>query len=76
MKNQKYFITVKSIKRLANSKSGNPAFEFTFQGGFVLKTKANISDAYVVTDAMVGRSIQIETETTRSGKTQIVGIGG
>lgn len=67
-------MTVKSIKRLNNSAAGNPSFQFTFEGGYSLKTKANISDAYKVTSSMVGQSLEFETATTPSGKIQIVGI--
>ena len=66
--------TIKSIKRLRNSYAGNPAFEITFEGGLTLKTKANIADAYKVTDAWAGKRVKVETETSKSGKTQIVGL--
>ena len=40
--------TIKTIKRLANSSMGNPAFEITFTTGQAVRTKANISDAYII----------------------------
>lgn len=35
------FLAVESIRRLKNSTTGNPAFEFTFTDGTVARTKAN-----------------------------------
>ena len=66
--------TIKHIKRLNNSHAGNPAFEFTFTGGQTIRTKANISDAYKVHMGMIGQIVDIEVETTKSGKLYIVGI--
>ena len=40
--------TIKTIKRLNNSSMGNPALEITFTTGQAVRTKANISDAYII----------------------------
>ena len=66
--------TIKRIERLKNSYAGNPAFKFTFDGGLILRTKANISDAYKVSGGWEGKRVEIETETTPYGKTFIIGI--
>lgn len=66
--------TIKHIKRLKNSYVGNPAFEFTFTGGQTIRTKANISDAYKVHMGMIGQIVDIEVETTKSGRQRIVSI--
>lgn len=66
--------TIKTIKRLNNSSMGNPAFQFTFTDGAVMKTKPNISDAYSVCMSWQGRTIKIETATTKSGRVQIIGL--
>ena len=68
--------TIKSIKRLNNSGMGNPAFQFTFTDGAVMKTKPNISDAYSVSMGWEGRTIKIETSTTKSGRVQITQLEG
>ena len=66
--------TIKTIKRLPNSSMGNPAFEITFTTGQAVRTKANISDAYIIHPGMEGRSVNVEIETTKSGKQRIVSI--
>ena len=66
--------TIKTIKQLANSSMGNPAFEITFTTGQAVRTKANISDAYIIHPGMEGRSVNVEIETTKSGKQRIVSI--
>lgn len=66
--------TIKTIKRLNNSSMGNPAFEITFTTGQAVRTKANISDAYVIHSGMEGQSVDVEIETTKSGRQRIVGI--
>lgn len=66
--------TIKTIKRLANSHVGNPAFEITFTTGQAIRTKANISDAYIVHAGMVGQSIDVEIQTMKSGKQRITSI--
>ena len=66
--------TIKHIKRLNNSHAGNPAFEFTFIGGQTIRTKANISDAYKVHMGMIGQIVDVEVETTKSGRQRIVSI--
>ena len=66
--------TIKTIKRLNNSSMGNPAFEITFTTGQAIRTKANISDAYVIHSGMEGQSVDVEIETTKSGRQRIVGI--
>jgi len=68
--------TIKSIKRLNNSAWGNPAFQFSFTDGSVMKTKPNISDAYRVSMGWEGRTIKIETSTTKSGRVQITQLEG
>ena len=66
--------TIKTIKRLANSSMGNPAFEITFTTGQAVRTKANISDAYIIHAGMEGRSVDVEIATTKSGRQRIVSI--
>ena len=66
--------TIKTIKRLNISSMGNPAFEITFTTGQAVRTKANISDAYVIHSGMEGKSVDVEIETTKSGRQRIVGI--
>lgn len=66
--------TIKTIKRLNNSSMGNPAFEITFTTGQAVRTRANISDAYVIHSGMEGQSVDVEIETTKSGRQRIVGI--
>lgn len=66
--------TIKTIKRLGNSSMGNPAFEITFTTGQAVRTKANISDAYIIHAGMEGRSVDVEIETTKSGRQRIVSI--
>jgi len=66
--------TIKTIKRLNNSSMGNPAFEITFTTGQAVRTKANIADAYVIHSGMEGQSVDVEIETTKSGRQRIVGI--
>ena len=66
--------TIKTIKRLENSSMGNPAFEITFTTGQAVRTKANISDAYIIHAGMEGRSVDVEIETTKSGRQRIVSI--
>ena len=68
--------TIQSIRRLNNSPMGNPAFSFVFTDGTRLRTKANISDAYSVCMSWEGRTVKIETHTTKSGKTKITSIEG
>ena len=68
--------TIKTIKRLNNSGMGNPAFQFTFTDGSIIKTKPNISDAYKVSMSWEGKPIKIETATTKSGRVQITGLEG
>lgn len=68
--------TIQSITRLNNSPMGNPAYSFTFTDGTQLRTKANISDAYSVCMSWTGRTVKLETSTTKSGKTQITQIEG
>ena len=53
---------------------GNPAFEITFTTGQAVRTKANISDAYIIHAGMEGRSVDVEIETTKSGRQRIVSI--
>ena len=66
--------TIKTIKRLKNSVYGNPAFEITFTSGQAIRTKANISDAYIIHASMEGQSVDVDIETTKSGRQRIVGI--
>ena len=66
--------TIKTIKRLANSSMGTPALEITFTTGQAVRTKANISDAYIIHAGMEGRSVDVEIETTKSGRQRIVSI--
>lgn len=68
--------TIQSITRLNNSPMGNPAYSFTFTDGTKLRTKANISDAYSVHTGWTGKTVKIETSTTKSGKTQITSMEG
>lgn len=68
--------TIRTITRLNNSPMGNPAYSFTFTDGTRLRTKANIMDAYKVCMSWEGRTVKIETSTTKSGKTQITGLEG
>ena len=66
---------VQSIKRLHNSKDGNPRFEFTFSNGERMKTAANVMWAFaIVPDRLVGRPIAATFHYTRSGCAVLDGV--
>ena len=66
---------VQSIKRLHNSKDGNPRFEFTFSNGERMKTAANVMWAFaIVPDRLIGRPIAATFHYTPSGGAVLDGV--
>lgn len=63
--------TLTAIKRLNNSRYGNPQFLLTFANGLSGKTKANSGEAYAISDHMLGQSIAFDYHLTNSGREYI-----
>lgn len=66
--------TLTTIKRLKNSRDGNPQFLLTFANGLSGKTKANSGEAYAISDRMIGQSIAFDYYLTDSGREYIQNI--
>ena len=56
--------TIKTIKRLANSSMGNPAFEITPQQAKWCAPKPTYQ-THIIHAGMEGRSVDVEIETTK-----------
>lgn len=57
---------IDSIKRLRNSRNGNPRFEIVFNINQKGKTKTDAGFAYIITDAMLGKPVRIKYHFTPS----------
>jgi len=57
--------TVSDIKRLTNSRNGNPRFEITLSNGLKAKTATDISDAYAITHGWVGQLVRFTLKRTK-----------
>jgi hypothetical protein len=65
---------VADVKRLNNSRNGNPQFQFIFENGLEMRTPADVMWAYeIVPTAIIGTLIRVKYRTYRNGL-QIVGI--
>lgn len=61
-----------NIKRLKNSKNGNPRYELTFNGlGFTANTKSDSSYAYKICDHWQGKPVIVEYHITSKGNIAI-----
>ena len=58
---------VDSIKRLNNSRNGNPRFEVVFNTDQKGKTKTDAGFTYAITDSMVGKPVWIKYHFTSRG---------
>lgn len=57
---------IDAIKRLKNSRNGNPRFEIVFNTRQKAKTKSDAGWAYAITDSMVGKPVRIQYHFTPS----------
>ena len=62
MSNQRLNITVARIKRLQNTKSGNPRWKITSTSGNIFWTKPDSQDAGVLTGTEEGKTLAVEVE--------------
>mgnify|MGYP004449402207 FL=1 len=66
---------MQSIKRLHNSKDGNPRFEFTFSNGESMKTASDVMwSLAILPDRLVGRPIAATFHYTPSGRAVLDGV--
>lgn len=57
---------IDSIKRLRNSRNGNPRFEIVFNINQKGKTKTDAGFVYAITDSMLGKPVRIQYHFTPS----------
>jgi hypothetical protein len=58
---------IESIKRLNNSRNGNPRFSIALENGVAGKTQSDASFAYAICDGWQGNSALAEFKVTNAG---------
>lgn len=59
--------TLAKLKRLANSRNGNPRYSVNLANGQCGKTKTDAYFAYAICDNWQGKSVRAEYHVTQSG---------